>query len=620
MKNDRETTTKQTSEDKYKSIVEHANEAIIIAQGNVLKYFNPKTLEMTGYSAEELAAIRFFNIVHPDDREMIMEQYSRRMAGDQTPHEYVFRIVDKNGEAKWVNARSVTVEWEGRPASLSICTDITERRMVEQTLQETQLSYQTMADFTYDWEYWENPDGTLRYVSPSCKRITGYGRDEFVDKPSLLHDIIVIEDKGIWAEHRQQASEKRGLHEVQFRMRARNGEIVWIEHACQPVVDVNGKFRGFRVSNRDITERKLVQEELKRKEQSLAEAQRIAHFGNWDWNMITNELWWSDEVYRIFGLQPSEFGATYDAFLESVHPDDREKVKEAVNKALLDPSYQYSIEHRIARPDGSERVVCERGEVTFNGGKPVRMIGTVHDITGRKQAQEEIEKKSAELVETNKKLANLYERLNDAREDERAGIARELHDELGQALTALRMDVSWMNAKLDKNQEPLLEKTNAMTQLIDSTIKVVQRISSELRPGILDDLGLEPAIEWYVGEFQKRRGTRCYFESEGEEVKDEKGTTALFRIVQEALTNVARHSQATRVHILLRNNEGRVSMEIKDNGKGVTQGQLNDSRASGITGMRQRIASLNGTFDVHGESGKGTTIKITIPSKRVQND
>lgn len=127
---------------------------------------------------------------------------------------------------------------------------------------------------------------------------------------------------------------------------------------------------------------------LRQVEGALREAQRLAHLGSWDWNIITNELAWSDEVYRIFGLTPQEFGASYDAFLESVHAEDRQKVRDAVDASLADPEVPYSIEHRVVRPDGSERNVRERGEVTFgDDGKPIRMIGTVHDVTELREAE-----------------------------------------------------------------------------------------------------------------------------------------------------------------------------------------------------------------------------------------
>jgi PAS domain S-box-containing protein len=165
------------------------------------------------------------------------------------------------------------------------------------------------------------------------------------------------------------------------------------------VHDAGGTSLGIRASNRDITKRKFAEDELKRKDKMLEDAQRIAHMGSWDWDVITNESKWSDEVFRIFGLSPQTFGATYEGFLESVHPDDRKAVQEAVNCALSDPSFNYNITHRIIRPDGSERVIRERARVTFddNTDKASRMVGTVQDITDIRKIQSEAEILRAEL-------------------------------------------------------------------------------------------------------------------------------------------------------------------------------------------------------------------------------
>ena len=280
-----------------------------------------------------------------------------------------------------------------------ITRDITEKKVVEEGLLEAEQRYRTVADFTYDWEYWESPEGEMLYVSPSCERISGYDTEAFVNRPDLIHEIILREDRGIWADHRRNAREKPQPLEIEFRIRSKDGEIRWIEHTCQPVRDAEGTFLGFRASNRDITDRKLAEKELKRKDKMLEDAQRIARLGSWDWDILTNELKWSDEVFRIFGLSSQSFGATYDAFLSRVHPDDREDVKNAVNRCLSDPSSKYNIKHRIKRPDRSERIVRERGKVTFddNTGKASRMVGTVQDITDIMKMEMEADRLRAEL-------------------------------------------------------------------------------------------------------------------------------------------------------------------------------------------------------------------------------
>jgi formate hydrogenlyase transcriptional activator len=261
----------------------------------------------------------------------------------------------------------------------------------DKNLRQSELHYRTIADFAYDWEYWVDTNDKFIYVSPACERICGYNAGAFLKDPSLLAKIILPEDKAIWDNHHQEVYETLKPGEIQFRIRSREGDIKWIEHACTPVISPENEFLGFRVSNRDITDRKEIENALRKSENSLAEAQRIAHIGSWDWDIENNILYWSDEVYRIFGLKPQEFGATYEAFLASIHPHDRKPVMDAVNQALADPESVYSITHRVIRRDGGERFVHERGEVTFNKkGKPVRMIGTVHDITERVQMEEKL--------------------------------------------------------------------------------------------------------------------------------------------------------------------------------------------------------------------------------------
>lgn len=266
-----------------------------------------------------------------------------------------------------------------------------EHRLTEKKLRETELHYKTVADFAYGWEFWVDQNDSYLYCSPSSERITGYRPEEFLANPGLFPEIILPEDRAVWEGHWHSAPRDHALSEINLRIRTKAGDIRWIEHACQPVLGPKGEFLGYRASNRDITLAKDAEEALRLSESRLAEAQKIARLGNWDWDISDNNLYWSDEIYRIFGLKPREFGATYEAFLERVHAEDRDMVVHAVDQALYN-NQNYSIDHRIVLADGCVRIVHEQAQIIFNEeGKPVRMIGTVQDITEQKNVEHELE-------------------------------------------------------------------------------------------------------------------------------------------------------------------------------------------------------------------------------------
>lgn len=242
-------------------------------------------------------------------------------------------------------------------------------------------------------------------------------------------------------------------------------------------------------------------------------------------------------------------------------------------------------------------------------GYTIGMIGTLRDITKRKQAEEKL-KKSYE------QLHKLAAHLQSIREEERTEIARDIHDELSQTLTGLKFDLSWLHNKILRAEDgaSLIEKINSMSLILDNTIQWARRISMTLRPSVLDDLGLVAALEWQANEFQTRTGIACIFISFSESVfLDREKSTALFRICQESLTNVARHSDATAVTINLKEDGVNLILEVIDNGKGITETQITDTKSLGLLGMKERALILNGEFTVSGIPGKGTTVTVTIP-------
>ena len=235
------------------------------------------------------------------------------------------------------------------------------------------------------------------------------------------------------------------------------------------------------------------------------------------------------------------------------------------------------------------------------------MLSIARDITERKQAEEKLKKSS-------KLLRDLATHLQTVREEERTLIAREIHDELGQVLTVLKIQLSLLGNKLNPEQTSLKEKVNLLTDLIDQSVESVQKISSQLRPTILDELGLNAAIEWQTEEFEKLTNIKCFLVLPKDDLKlNSKKSTAIFRIFQEALTNIARHSNANNVTISLLTNQSNISLEIADNGIGISVEQIKDFKSLGIHGMEERAMILGGRVTFDSFSGKGTKVKVEIP-------
>jgi signal transduction histidine kinase len=255
--------------------------------------------------------------------------------------------------------------------------------------------------------------------------------------------------------------------------------------------------------------------------------------------------------------------------------------------------------------DGS-LVPVEIGLTPIDTDDGPAVFASVIDVTERRRTEDQLR----EALESARRLAAGLER---AREAERTRIARELHDELGQALTGLKMDLAWFRPRV--LEDPAVrDRVRAMLELVDGTVVVVRRIAGELRPGVLDDLGLAAAMRWQARQFEQRSGVRVEVESEDAPDLDAERTTALFRIFQEALTNVARHAAATTVRVRLAWHDGGVVLEVADDGRGVTPEQARGLTGSlGVIGMRERAEAWGGRVTLTGAPGQGTTVTVHIP-------
>jgi PAS domain S-box-containing protein len=243
-------------------------------------------------------------------------------------------------------------------------------------------------------------------------------------------------------------------------------------------------------------------------------------------------------------------------------------------------------------------------------GMLVHIWGITRDVSELKRVEEERQRSLDQL-------RALTARLQSIREEERKRVAREIHDQLGQALTAIKIDLSFLVHEWPAGEKQPSQRVASILNLVDEAIQAVRRISTDLRPGMLDDLGLVATLEWAGEDFQARTGTTCRLDLPQDDIAvDPEQATAIFRIFQETLTNVARHAEASKVEVRLAQEGGNLTLEVHDNGKGIPADKLASGESLGILGMRERAMLLGGELTISGLPGNGTTVKVRIPEVR----
>jgi len=418
-------------------------------------------------------------------------------------------------------------------------------------------------------------DGRFRFINSHFRDYAGYTEEEMLKMDPI--SLILPEDRRKTAKSAVMMLKEQRFSPYEFRIVTRDGRIKWIMETVMSI-----KFKGGRAilgNSMDVTERKEAGrrlEELEALESSILDAipqavvglhERRINFANHAVKIIFG--WHREELIgksiRMIYRNEEEADTIGDLFYST-----------------LEKQRTYETEFPCRCKDGRE-IIC-RMKASRIGEKlrEKRIVVTFEDITAQKKAQEDLERSRQDL-------RNLSAHLQSVREEESTRMARKIHDELGQSLTALQMDLSWLKTRLPTSSNSIREKTKSMSELVDATIESVHTITTELRPSLLDDLGLPAAIEWQAGDFQKRSGIRCqaYITGNMETISKDLATS-IFRIFQETLTNIARHSKATQCKVALSERGKELCLEVTDNGIGITQWQIDDSRSFGIIGMRER--------------------------------
>lgn len=346
-------------------------------------------------------------------------------------------------------------------------------------------------------------------------------------------------------------------------------------------------------------------EELTLSERRLAEAQKVAHIGSWERDLRTNQVTWTDELYRLFGLQSHQGEISYQQYLNCVLPEDANRIRTLADETIRERR-QFDCDYRITLPDGTVRVLNDRGSVVLNEeGEPMRLVGTAQDVTELRQAEQA-------RKEYTDRLQALSRRLLEVQEEERRHLARELHDEVGQMLTGLGLILK-PKADLTTNAARIaFEQSRA---LVDELLEKVRQLSFDLRPAALDQLGLLPGLLAHFERYTSQTGVVVNFKHQGVDGRfaPELETTA-YRIVQEALTNVARHAGVAEVYVRVRAAAGTLNIQVEDRGSGFDrEAVLATPRSGGLAGMQERVTLLGGRLTIEARPGAGTQITAEVP-------
>jgi PAS domain S-box-containing protein len=461
------------------------------------------------------------------------------------------------------------------------------------------------------------PDGAVDFVNQRWMDYTGLSLEEEIDDPTRpVHPEDLPRVMKKWLADFAAAEPS----EDEIRLERADGEYRWFLVRTAPLRDEQGNVVKWYGVSIDIEDRKRAEEAFRSSEREqrhitaqleierarLVEAQEVAKIGSWEADVQSLNVIWSEQTHRIFETDPTRFHPTRTKFRELIHPEDRAKV-DAAFVASLDKRSPCTVEYRIVTPDGRVKILEERWQAFHDEeGKPIRVAGTCRDVTERVRADEELRRLSGQLL-----------RLQD---EERRRIARDLHDSTGQDLVALATTLSQLHASIPSSDRRLRKQACECQALADQCIREVRTLSYLLHPPMLDEAGLEDAIRHYVKGFTERTGIKVALvisQHFGRMTPDVE--MALFRVVQESLTNIQRHSGSSQARIRMERDLGNIALEISDKGGGIAgnlrrqNGKLSAGLGVGIPSMHERVKLIGGQIDIESNSS-GTTVRVTIPA------
>lgn len=542
----------------------------------------------------------WLTFIHPEDLNHVMEivqEFQKSLKPTSMSH----RIVRKDGTVRYIVSESrFRFDKQGNSIGIyGIVFDQTEKREAELEKEFDNTNQRALINNTSDLMWSVDTNLKLITANKAFDEIIKLIRGKSIEKGG---DVLASGFEGEllarWKKYYERAFSGEAYTTTEY---TKEPVEIWSEISFYPIRK-GETIIGTACYSRNITEKKLAEMHIAEKEEALRNAIEAGKIVNFHADFLTGNLCFSDNSTEILGIRPGTNPMSY--VIDAIHPDDREFVKESIartrKEGIVTP-ISFRFIHSLT---GKTVWVERRGKVIKDiSGKVIAAHNLFIDITDRKVLEEQ-------LVKSESLIRNFAKHTNRVLEDERGRIAREMHDELGQQLAGIKISLSSLK-KTGKPQEAITSEVNVLMKDIEKSIQAVRNIATELRPGILDTLGLTSSIKWLGEEFEKKTGIKCKIEMDLEEqVFDKNISTCFFRICQEALTNISKHAGASEVVILLYKNEGGLMLQISDNGKGIASEKMENPFSMGLLGMYERANNIGADILITSRKDIGTSIQL----------
>ncbi len=601
------------SEDRFRAAYQNTVVGMVISDrdGRPVEV-NDAACRMLGYSAAELRGMPFERLTHPDDVAENLQRRARLLDGDLVSDVIEKRYVRQDGSTLWVHVNLSPIHAaDGRPSHLlALIEDISSRRAAHDALREREQQLRLALEAADAGTFAFEITSGIVHFSARCRAIYGFTADQPIDADDVVARTHP-EDRAPVAAEFARALATGSDYDAEYRVAVDGQPVRWLHARGRPIYDGQGHPVQMVGVKQDVTARREAYDRLRSSEQRFRLVTEATRDVLWDLDVASGRYWTSPNAATLFGREaaPAYELAVWEAAL---HPDDRAHVTASMHEALRGAGTIWESGYRFRLAGGVYGEFLDRAHIVRDGdGHAVRMVGAMTDVT-------EVRRAHRSLLEAHDRLRAAGREVHLAESRERAALARELHDEFGQLLTAAKLSASWLRAHAPSAPglpvETYREKAANLCDVLDTALHGVRHVASQLRPPALDQLGLTRALEGLAAQVERHAGFECVVAIDDATRAGVFGPAegaAIYRIAQELLTNAARHAGARHVRVALTTAADRLTIEVEDDGRGFEPSAI--TGGWGLKGIRERAELLDGTVAIDSRREGGTTVRVVLP-------